>query len=174
MDVVGIDNPVLDLSIAKSISHSRVMSESEMGVSYQIVLSEMSCTCPDFMSTRKQFVKSDPRRACKHIVSKFIDNDLLSSQDELAALIFISPTRGELGTFQTSDGMIFSLSFEKTKWVSVFTRKRRKGEKGIFFSGAYETYGYDRNEKRWSYGEAPSGARYYIDLIHQLSERFGF
>ena len=174
MNVVGIDDPVLDLSIAKTISHSQVMSESEAGVFYQIDLSDMSCTCPDFKLTRKQFVNADPRRACKHIVSSFIENDLLSSQDELAALIFISPTRGELGTFQTSDGMIFSLSFEKTKWVSVFTRKRRKGEKGIFFTGGYETYGYDRIEKRWSYGEAPSGARYYINLIHQLSERFGF
>lgn len=160
--------------MAKKVSPSRIRSETNPDMFYDVSLCEMSCTCPDFNLTRKQFLKKDPRRACKHIVSKFIDNDLLHGQDELAALIFISPTRGELGTFRTSDGMIFSLSFEKTKWVSVFTRKRRKGEKGIFFTGGYETYGNDRIEKRWSYGEAPSGARYYINLIHQIAERFGF
>lgn len=174
VDVVGIDDPVLDLSMAKAVRPLQVISESKVDEFYHISLSEMSCTCPDFILTRKKFIKTDPRRACKHIVSAFVENDLLAHQSELATLILISPTRGELGTFQTSEGMIFSLCFEKSKWVSVFTRKRRNGEKGILFTGGYETYGYDRIEKRWSYGDAPSGARYYVNLINQLSARFGF
>lgn len=148
LNALGIEDPVLNLSETINIPDIRVSSFSNEARNYDVSLSRMRCSCLDFMKTRTHFTKTDPRRACKHLVEQFSDNNLIDKQDELARAILFSPTRGELATFQVENGMVFGLSFEATGWVAVFARSRRKGEKGFLFTGKYEEYGYDLYENR--------------------------
>ena len=89
-------------------------SLSDTERTYDVSVIKMTCSCADFIKTRTQFNKNDPRRACKHLVEQFVRNNLFEQQDELARIILLSPTRGELATFQVENGMVFGLSFETT------------------------------------------------------------
>jgi len=42
---------------------------------YNTNIEKLTCSCPDWEETRKQYLKNDPRRLCKHIINKLaIDN----------------------------------------------------------------------------------------------------
>ena len=45
-----------------------VPSFTEPGVSYSVILNDMTCTCPDWEKRRRNFPKNDIRRMCKHLV----------------------------------------------------------------------------------------------------------
>ncbi len=167
INAVGIDDPILDLSAVSKVPDIKIHSSIDTEKTYVVSVAKMTCSCPDFTKTRKSFNLNDPRRGCKHLVAEFANNDLLKQQDELSRIILLSPTRGDLATFQMENGMIFSLAFESTGWVSVFIRRRRKGEKSFFFTGKYERYGYSLHENRWSYGDTPAGSKYLKDAIRK-------
>jgi len=167
INIVGIDDPVLNLNNTAHINDIKVSSFSSAEQEYNVSILRMTCSCPDFIKTRNNLKKNDPRRVCKHLAEQFAINNLLEQQDDLVKTILLSPTRGEFATFEAENGMIFCLCFETTGWVSVFTRRRRKGEKGFSFTGKYEQYGYSLQENRWSYGDAPPGSKYLKNAIHQ-------
>ena len=172
VNIVGIDDPILKLTNTSQISDITTPSFSDQHQTYTVSISSMTCTCLDFTETRVEFNTNDPRRGCKHIVERLAENDLLKQQDELSLAILLSPARGDLATFKTESGMVFSLIFEKKGWVSVFMRRRRKGEKGFFFTGKYQQYGYNLNDNRWSYGDAPPGSKYLKNAIRQTLPYF--
>lgn len=65
-----------------------------------------------------------------------------------------------------ASGEVFAVGFtEGEPWLDVFTRKRRKGEKGGVYTGPYDDFGYDALDGRWSYGESPPRAAEIRELI---------
>jgi hypothetical protein len=72
---------------------------------------------------------------------------------------------------QRASGQAFAVGYsEGSEWLDVITRKRRKGDKAGLFTGAYEHFGYDGAEGRWSYGEGPPGA---LELRRLLAHHLG-
>jgi hypothetical protein len=53
-------------------------------------------------------------------------------------------------------------------WLDVVSRKRRKGDGGGYYTGAYAVSGFTLVGQRWSYGEGPPGARELRALVTSL------
>jgi hypothetical protein len=168
-EVVRISNPVLSLPEHRVIPDQEIESYSDENILYSVSASEMSCTCPDFKKYRKGIPVNDPRRACKHVYSVMADNGLLSNLSELALAILESPSKNRtLTTVKLASGNEVSICHGGNEWVDVFTRKRRKGDSGGLYSGKYDRFGFNINEQRWSYGDAPPGAREIRSVLSQV------
>ncbi|WP_317933581.1 hypothetical protein [Halioxenophilus sp. WMMB6] len=168
-EVVKIDNPTLSIPESESIPDQEVESYSDENTTYNVSVSEMTCTCPDFKKHRKGVPVNDPRRACKHLYCVLEENNLLSNLSELALAILESPSKNKkLTTVKLSSGNEVSICHGGNEWVDVFTRKRRKGDSGGLYSGKYDRFGFNINEQRWSYGDGPPGAREIKSILSQV------
>ena len=168
-EVVKIRNPELCLPEKGTTPDQEIESYSDEDIIYNVSVSEMTCTCPDFTKHRKSAPVSDPRRACKHLYGVMEENDLLSSMSELALAILESPSKNKtLTTVKLSSGNEVSICHGRNEWVDVFTRKRRKGDSGGRYTGKYDRFGYNVNEQRWSYGDGPPGAKEIKSILSRV------
>jgi hypothetical protein len=67
LDTFSIDQPSLDFDITINTK-----SFLEMKVGYSLNAYKMTCSCPDFVQNRINFVVGDMRRLCKHLKDYFI------------------------------------------------------------------------------------------------------
>ena len=166
-------NP-MELSVPRLPQAFDVWVEIGSGTSdrnYIVNLFEYSCTCPDYLKRRQYFYPGDVRRVCKHQFALMEERGLVDQLDELSrAVLKFGANRKTLRRLENKAGVAFALSTDTwAEWVDVVTRKKRVGEKGGAYSGEYDVYGYNNSEKRWSYGEAPAGARAIKSAIrHEL------
>lgn len=168
-EVVKVDNPTLSIPEGEAIPDQEIESYSDEGTIYNVSVSEMTCTCPDFRKHRKGVPANDPRRACKHLYCVLEDNNLISNLRELALAILESPSKNKkLTTVKLSSGNEVSICHGGNEWVDVFTRKRRKGDSSGLYSGKYDRFGFSTNEQRWSYGDGPPGAREIKSILSQV------
>jgi len=164
--VTGLDNPRLVVDWKNLPEKIKVGSFTSELQNYLIFPQYNQCSCPDFVETRSQFSKDDPRRSCKHLNDYFYKNGVFHKQSELTQIIMGSPARGPyLATMMFESGMIFSISFEDNGWKNVFTRRRKQGDEYLAYTGEYFEYGYNQG---WSYGLAPPGGRVFRDAIFQI------
>ena len=94
-EVVRIDNPTLSIKESEAIPDQAIESYSDENTIYNVSVSEMTCTCPDFLKHRKGVPANDPRRACKHLYVVLEDNNRLSNLSELALAILESPSKNK-------------------------------------------------------------------------------
>lgn len=158
------------VDIPITVSAVPVTIESSRGdVHYTLNLKHASCTCPDFQKRRNGYSRHDPRRYCKHLA-----NAVVSAPDyslsENAQLTMAYPPSQFIDECALSTGVKFYLLHDgpESEWVNVHARKRKAGEKAGWFSGKYDRYGYNRDERRWSYGEGPAGAGEIREAIAEL------
>lgn len=167
--VLLINNPKLTIPERGSIPDQMVGSYRHENTTYNVSVSLMTCTCPDFIKHRQGFPIYDLRRTCKHLYGVLQDNQCLTNLSELGLAILERPSKKkELTTVQLCSGNQVSICHGDNEWVDVFTRKRRKGDSGGLYSGKYERFGYNKNERRWSYGEGPPGAREIKSILSQI------
>lgn len=154
----------LDLTCPKIRSSSAVKqieSFTAVGVCYTISLEEQTCSCPNFLK-RKTFPKDNFSRWCKHLVAELDVSGAFENSNHWHKTIARSGQGGPLGAFTltTSNSQTFSITAgENPDWINVFGNSLRKGERSVNASGPISQYGWNIPQKRWSYRQAPPGAR---------------
>jgi hypothetical protein len=151
-------------------------STGDVGMFWYVNLETVSCTCEEFISHRQNHDVHEVGRLCKHLVRAYKNAGIWPEQEDIVRVLL---ENGPLYSVAWSYDNIYSEQLRSgakvyfgTKtdraWVDVYTRKRKQGEKAGRFTGAYSKYGFNRTEKRWSYGDGPPAAkeiREFIDLI---------
>lgn len=145
-----------------------VPSESQEGISYIISPASVTCSCPDFQKERASVPQDSPCRVCKHLMHYYVQHpddipssltpfaDIFAHFDGKGARIpyaepgIWSGVIGEIGTLITSWK-------ESLPWVNIYVGDKK--------------YGYNIDEKRWSYGEQPCNADKILPLLPVILER---
>ena len=136
--------------------------EGRNDAQWVVDLAEHRCTCPDW-SDRSQWPVGHPGRFCKHVAFALARTGKVLDP-WFQALVDDCFSRGR-GTPSSADWLLIELrprrhalvSTDNTEWCNVFA----PGGEG------YEHFGYNRLQKRWSYGSAPGAAGYIEYAIHQ-------
>ena len=119
-------------------------------------LTNLTCTCSDWMEKRAELPDRSPGRLCCHLVAEV--NKVKESLPEMnAAFSWLLGERTQRGKgthavefynlLMTDDGTAL-VSFGSSKWAHVLTPIEE---------AVYDRYGFDFSERRWSYGRHPSG-----------------
>lgn len=140
---------------------------------YLVDLYEYTCTCPDFAHRASAPARSITR-ACKHIAGGVLNrSEMVEQLDDIELAVLHA--RGRKSVYfrtETANGGEVVVGVDgESGWADVFFRKYRKGDPLGGPTGAWDCYGLDRYEWRWSYGEGPRGAREIKELLAPL--RFG-
>lgn len=146
-----------------SASCSKLINLSSLrsGETYIVDPIEQTCTCPDFKS-RQEYPKNYFGRWCKHILRVLNDAEAFRASDfwhraiassgfggpYVAAFIHMNPNPPVMITFG-----------KNTEWVNIFAKTKRTGETIKNPTGHARCFGWSVAERRWSYGDAPPGAR---------------
>ncbi len=153
------------LRVCRSMGTMTVQSETSRSTTYEVVMDTFTCTCPDFLESRTGYEVGDLRRLCKHQVS--IVADAVGPDNQLLKAILANHYRKSFyrrGTMASGEPIAFGLSAGEP-WIDVFTRKRRKGDRDGKYTGDYDRFGFSLDERRWSYGDGPPGAREIRSMI---------
>jgi hypothetical protein len=153
-----------------------VASQSDDRRQYRTNVSNLSCSCPDFVKRRAHLPDRDLRRICKHLVEALERVGALDRMDDVARAI-VSPRtpRGskkeqadgvrEERFFQLNDGedvVVFGLSTGGS-WISVFARRG-----GSRRANHYRRYAFSVRERRWASGAAPFGSPALERVVDEL------
>jgi hypothetical protein len=155
-----------DLSFPRAKLKFKAQSKSEPGMTYDVDLSDQSCTCADWTERRSKYPIGDFRRACKHIVwaypkSKEITPDHLIVRALMGCYDYGFPTDGRLFMAETDSLPIVAITGDRA-WVNVYVPDK---------AGHYQRFGYSTAERRWSYGERPYRSRRIVDWVLRVSGR---
>jgi len=141
----------------------------EQRAEYEINLSLLACTCPDFVKRRSGFAGRDARRICKHLYHKIRPVSVRLFDPLLQ--VFLSEHQPSPYLYQATMGgdniVLFGIT-PGDEWLNVFTRRRHKGEMPGSFTGEYKRYGFSIARNGWAYGDRPAGA----DELRQLIAYF--
>lgn len=130
----------------------QIKSHSQKSLKYQVDLSGPSCTCPDWIGGRKRVPLGHLTRCCKHVINAYgqIEPDSGWPGWLGAFFDFSWPPHPNQSWFVIEVGNSFALVSSATKgWANVFVEA----------DGSYDRFGYNVEERRWSYGIAPPGCR---------------
>lgn len=125
---------------------------------YALDLRAHTCSCPDWFSHHKEIPAGSFGRACKHIMASLSqaheDGELITRGWDKTVVRLIKIISGfGLGAdplnhwrhLEWDDGEAY-LGWGKTDWTSIFA------DVG---GGRFERFGYNLEDDRWAYGEAP-------------------
>ncbi|SDH70635.1 SWIM zinc finger family protein [Propionivibrio dicarboxylicus] len=161
---------VFDLQFSFSSSGKKTVHSRTQDATYEIDLGEITCTCPDF-ATRSGFPKNHMSRLCKHLMAS-LDAAKAFSDDPWKAAIAKNHQGGPVEALMISPSksqpVLLTVSRNKD-WVNVFARKKRRGETMATASGEIDQFGWSVAESRWSYGEAPPGARELRGILKKIT-----
>lgn len=146
---------VYDLESLKELPE-KYHAEGSQGQKYEMYLSILECSCPDFLKRRKDFPLGDVRRICKHqakSIFKLKKNNIITEDLRIQTLVGKAASRGwgvplykKIVEFEIDDGtnekstsfvVIPEGDFE---WLDVF----------CFGKGRYHRYGYNYKAMRWA------------------------
>lgn len=136
----------------------QVKSHSEKGLKYQVDLSEPSCTCPDWMGGRSRIPVGHLTRCCKHVLDAYSQIEPESGWPGWLGAFFSSgwPAHPHQNWFVIESRGGFALISSAGKgWANVF----------VEVDGSYDRFGYNVEERRWSYGVAPPGCRRIAKIL---------
>jgi hypothetical protein len=139
---------------------TKVQSSSGNG-EYVVDLTDHSCNCADWVSWRRTAPPQDYKRVCKHIASLYHSLETGDGINDPMFAAFVDDhwerDRGTLPqddwTLEVVKGKPILYGFSPGKpWVNVFVPD----------GATYQRYGFNKEERRWSYGESPKGfAKYF-------------
>lgn len=158
--------------IPKQNSIKNVVADYEKNSFFELNLIDQTCGCDSFQKNRHIYPVNDVRRLCQHLRYELLQKHCAYISELAECYIsYRSRDNFNISKYQLSSGVPFYIGHNGTKseWIDIFARKRRKGEKEGNFTGAYERYGYNLLEKRWSYGEGPAGAK---EIKIQIAKQF--
>lgn len=147
-----------------------VKSRSTPGLRYQVDTAQVTCTCPDFVGRCTTFPANDFRRLCKHLadaMSPLIDWERSSNwgpvllQNGRAKLHFV------IGTLSSGAAVLIGSSPDDP-WIDVYSRKRRRGDRGGVYTGDHDCFGFNVERNGWSFGNGPPGAREIRPMLKEL------
>jgi hypothetical protein len=159
IDIVELNVPPL---AGREISGS-----DDAGESFTLSLAALTCSCEDWRNLRSSLPDRSPGRLCRHLVAEV--NRVKDTLTEMnAAFSWLLGERAQRGKgthpvefynlLMTDDGTCL-VSFGSSKWAHLLVPIEE---------AAYDRYGYDFAEQRWSYGRQPVGfgpvKRYVLDL----------
>ncbi len=130
----------------------RVESSSSSNC-YTVSLSGQQCDCPDWWGRRKGFAVGNPSRCCKHLARAYFRHHAGRLSPWLASIFRLNLDRDK-GVDLAPVWMLANVAGKPTAigigpaedWVNVYS---------IGLGGALERFGYNTNERRWSYEMAP-------------------
>ena len=150
-----------------------VKSRSTAGLIYQVDTAQVTCSCPDFVERRTTFATNAFPRLCYHLadaMSPLIDWERSSEwgpvllQRPRAKLHFVT------GTLSSGAAVLIGYSPDDP-WIDVYSRKRRKGDRGGVYTGEYDCFGFNVDRNGWSFGDGPPGAREIRAMLKELLAR---
>lgn len=148
----------------------KVASQSSSGA-YLVSLATQTCTCADFLSARTAAPKNHMSRCCKHLLTKLLELGVFDGADKWIVAICKSGRGGPQAAWvverESSPEVAISLSQSK-EWINVYAHSLRKKERIANASGPIKEYGWSIPEQRWSYGDAPPGARELRKLLAEI------
>ena len=134
---------------------------------YSVDLRQHTCTCGDWVSKRRQAPLQDYKRVCKHVASLFHQHDVGNQiNDSLFTAFIVDHASRERGTHPSDSWFLDSFDSQQvlygcsdeSPWINVFAPQ----------GGNVERFGFNRIDRRWSYGESPRG---FANFIRQRFER---
>jgi hypothetical protein len=156
-----LELPVFDEEKDRSI---RVKS-SDQSSSYIVNLFDFTCTCPDFLERRCNVPKRNLLRACKHICrtlgSKSRRKLLSRLQDALISNSIVADIGIYPGCIREDDlgNLVFVSEPTNEGWINIIAPVWKNK-----ISETYDHFGYNIQEKRWSYGLRP-GIRNFEEFL---------
>jgi len=138
-----------------------IKSHSHKNLIYEVDLNKTSCTCPDWLSHRKNLPEYDLTRCCKHIFDAY--NKFRPSSGWpgwLEAFLETGwrayPTcRWKVSVVRDSYVLI---GIGNRHWVDIYAKNDNK----------YRRYGFNKVEKRWSYGDQPELSNKVLKEVYKF------
>ena len=140
----------------------KIRSESDPGEYYDVDFNYPTCTCPDFRSLRRKLPLGHLTRCCKHIMKTYAQMEPDSGWP-----VWLEPFLGngfpphpeQEWKLLPADSFPTLISSAPHEWANVF----------VWDQGAYDRYGYNIHEDRWSYSIAPPNSRMIAKEIAKLT-----
>jgi hypothetical protein len=161
----GLDYPSSDL-VLPGIDRKENSTEDD-GRVYEVDMAEHTCECEDWQNTRINLETGSPGRLCKHLVSAFDKVAKSGGCNWSEVLLWLLGERAGRGKgFHAVDHYnVLTLkegtclvSFGSSKWAHVI----------VPVGTDFDRYGYDFQERRWSFGKKPPGVAGVKILINRL------
>lgn len=143
---------------------TRVRSQTDSSMFYEVDLSEPRCSCPDWQSKRYALPQAHLSRCCKHVFTAFGQLEPESGWPGwLGAFVNLSwpphPSQQWM-VIRTGRGLVLA-STAPAGWANVFAPE----------NGTYDRFGYNVTEDRWSYGTEPTDSERIARAIIQAGGR---
>lgn len=138
--------------------------EGRNDVQHVVDLSEHRCTCEDW-SPRERWPVGHPGRFCKHVAfalartGKVLEPWFQALVDDCFERGRATPAEADWLMVELRPRRQALISVDESGWCNVFAPGR----------DGYEHFAYNREQKRWTYGAAPSGAGHVELAIEQYS-----
>lgn len=158
LDIVPVSNPVVILpqSLPDKIE---IISSDWSGEEYAMNVYRLACTCPDFIKKRSNYSQQDPRRVCKHLRQKLIQQNVYQVQSDLCeAIINAGWVAEELHTYEINKKSKVAFMYGGSEWINIYIRNRKPSDSYGIYSGKYNDYGLSSSGDYWTYGRTPPGA----------------
>lgn len=148
----------------------RLPSESQRGLFYDVDMENMTCTCPDWQSRRSTQPVDSPARYCKHLLKglALYPSAFPPALEDMRPLLesFQADNRGT--PCPTSE---YSVRYGIYKGIPYALGWQQDSEwSNVFLPGV--RYGYSFEQQRWSYGQEPDDADFWIaELANLMGEK---
>lgn len=140
------------------------IKSSSMDIEYLVNPKNQTCNCPDFAEYRSQYEFGDVQRFCKHIIQAFGKKNVSPFvPDHIKPLIESARKRGK-GSYRGESLKYFYIR----KKIVLFSTNNRNGWVNVYAESCdhyYQRFGYNTDEKRWSYDEVPLHSKKIITRI---------
>ncbi len=129
------------------------MPSSSTDRTYDVDLAFQTCSCDDFQTIQRQrFQAGDMRRLCRHLCKLYVHTAEYEQLDPMKKAIigngFGVRTSIRILRVDEIDQDVAILWNHDDPWWDVFAKDRHS---------EFQRYGYNIEEKRWSYGDPPPG-----------------
>lgn len=151
----------------------RSSSLEEHRPTYLVDLVAQTCTCPDF-ARRSTIQRDNPARWCKHIVRQMRDTGSARGRDLWGEAMLSEGMGGPNRTMLVRRGGwpdILVAQENSDDWISVYARTARRGENVREATGRVHRFGWNTEQRRWSYGESPPGAGQLRKILNAVAEQ---
>jgi hypothetical protein len=150
-DTGGVKRPLLPV-----VDYVGSVASSDGTGEYRVDLKNHICTCPDWVGWRRSAPPQDYKRACKHIARLYHALEIASETEDLMFDAFIvDHVCRDRGTLPQDEWLLEMVNGKAVlygqtpgkPWVNIFAPQ----------GSGYDRFGFNKEERRWSYGESPRG-----------------
>ena len=148
----------------------RVSSFSSAGVKYMVSFDDQTCTCPDF-DQRGHCAVNNFSRWCKHLVNELNDARAFEKANLWQQAFANDGNGGPVAAYWLRPPKIEPIVLtvgHNLEWINAFVATKRVKKSASDDVGRIKCYGWHIPGKRWSYGEAPPGAREIRKVLMQI------